>query len=294
MNSLTTILVTGANGQLGKELQAAAVAYPHFNFLFTSKEELAIENVAAIKNYFDSHKIDFCINCAAYTAVDRAESEKETAFLVNATAVGNLATVCKVFNVSFIHISTDYVFDGTETLPYKETDPTNPTSIYGQSKLKGEALALANNPSTIIIRTSWVFSSFANNFVKTMLRLMKEKESINVVNDQFGCPTYAADLAKAILQIINNYSSSKINQQVFNYCNEGIISWYDFAITIKELTQSKCIINPIPTSQYPTPAKRPQYSVLDTDAITNTFSLQIPYWKDSLQKCLVLLSDKIA
>jgi dTDP-4-dehydrorhamnose reductase len=289
MKSGTTILVTGADGQLGKELQVAAAAYPEFNFLFAVREELPIDDSTGINNYFNSHAIDFCINCAAYTAVDKAEIETEMGFLINATAVGNLATACKTANAGFIHISTDYVFDGTGTTPYKETDPTNPVSIYGQSKLKGEELALTNHPAAIIIRTSWVFSSFANNFVKTMLRLMKERESINVVNDQLGCPTYAADLANAILQIIQHYSSSDIKQQIFNYSNEGSISWYDFAVAIKELTKSKCIVNPIPGSQYPTPAKRPQYSVLDTTAIKNTFHLQIPHWKDSLQKCLALL-----
>lgn len=290
MKSGTTILVTGANGQLGKELQVAAAAYPGFNFLFTGKEELSIENKEAVNDYFASNTIDFCINCAAYTAVDKAETESEMAFMINATAVGNLAAACKNANATFIHISTDYVFDGTGTVPYKETDTTNPVSIYGQSKLKGEALALANDPSAVIIRTSWVFSSFANNFVKTMLRLMKERDSINVVNDQLGCPTYAADLANAILQIIQHHAAADIKQQIFNYSNEGVISWYDFAVAIKELTNSKCVVTPIPGSQYPTPAQRPQYSVLDTAAIKNTFHLQIPYWKDSLQKCLALLS----
>lgn len=289
MKNGSTILVTGADGQLGKELQVAAAAYPGFNFLFAGRNELEIDNKEDINNYFSSQNIDFCINCAAYTAVDKAETEKETAFKINSEAVGKLAAACKKANATFIHISTDYVFDGTGTAAYKETDPANPVSIYGQSKLKGEELALANQPSSIIIRTSWVFSSFGNNFVKTMLRLMKERENINIVSDQLGCPTYAADLADAILQIIQNHPADTAHH-IFNYCNEGTISWYDFAVAIKELTNSKCIINPIPASQYPTPAKRPQYSVLDTTAIKNTFHLQIPHWKDSLQKCLTLLS----
>jgi dTDP-4-dehydrorhamnose reductase len=285
-----TILVTGANGQLGKELQVAAIDYPQYQFLFAGRETLQVEDAEAVKKYFENHAIDFCINCAAYTAVDKAETEKENAFTINAAAAGQLATVCKSVNAMFIHISTDYVFDGTATKPYKETDTTHPLGIYGQSKLQGEQLVLANHPGAIIIRTSWVFSSFANNFVKTMLRLMKERESITVVNDQYGCPTYAADLANAILEIIGKYSSANLQQHVFNYCNDGVISWYDLAVAIKELTGSNCAVNPIPTSQYPTPAKRPQYSVLDTTLIKNTFSLHIPQWKESLQKCLLLLN----
>ncbi len=285
----TTILITGANGQLGKEFRALAALFPQYNFLFVGREELAIENAEAIKKYFTDHPIHFCVNCAAYTAVDKAETDKETAFLINATAVGNLAAVCENFKTQLIHISTDYVFDGTAQQAYKETDATNPIGIYGQSKLKGEELALQNNPSTIIIRTSWVFSSFGNNFVKTMLRLMKERDSINVVNDQYGCPTYAADLAAAIMAIVDKKSKVISNDQVFNYCNDGIINWYQFAVAIKELTQSNCIVNPIPTTQYPTPAKRAAYTALDTTLIKDTFGITILEWKSSLRKCLGLL-----
>jgi dTDP-4-dehydrorhamnose reductase len=287
-----TILVTGANGQLGKELRAIAGFYPDYTFLFTDKEQLPIDNIEILRSYFSAQPIHYCINCAAYTAVDKAETEKESAFAINATAVGNLAAVCKEFNAQLIHISTDYVFDGTGKQPYKETDTTNPVNVYGQSKLQGEQLALQNNPSTIIIRTSWVFSSFGNNFVKKMLRLMKERESINVVNDQYGCPTYAADLAGAIMTIIKSKvksKNSKIEDQVFNYCNTGVINWYQFAVAIKELTQSNCIVNPIPTTQYPTPAKRAAYTALDTTLIKNTFGITIPEWKESLRKCLELL-----
>ena len=284
-----TILVTGANGQLGRELRELEAVYPQYHFLFADKEELPVENAAAIKNYFTVNTIHYCINCAAYTAVDKAENEKGAAFLINATAVGNLAAACQTFKVQLIHISTDYVFDGTAKQPYKETDLINPVNFYGQSKLKGEALALQNNPAAIIVRTSWVYSRFANNFVKTMLRLMKERGSITVVNDQFGCPTYAADLANAIMQIINTSSIPNFSARIFNYCNEGVITWYDFAVAIKELSGSNCIVNPIPSSQYPTPAKRPQYSVLDTTSIKDTFNVQIPGWKESLEKCLLLL-----
>jgi dTDP-4-dehydrorhamnose reductase len=291
MSSAQTILITGANGQVGSEFRVLSKAYPQYNFLFVAKDELPIDDIAAVKKYFDEHSIQYCVNCAAYTAVDKAEAEIEKAFLINATAVGDLAAVCKLKGTQFIHISTDYVFDGTATTPYLESDPVKPIGVYGASKLKGEELALQNDPDTIIIRTSWVYSSFGNNFVKTMLRLMKERESISVVNDQQGCPTYAADLANAIMQIIINYQLSIINStnRVFNYSNTGVINWHQFAIAIKELTNSKCIVNSIPSSQYPTPAKRPQYSVLNTAKIRETFAITIPAWKNSLVACLSLL-----
>jgi dTDP-4-dehydrorhamnose reductase len=291
MSSTQTILVTGANGQVGSEFRVLSKSYSQYNFLFVTKDELPIDDVDAVKKYFDINSIQYCVNCAAYTAVDKAETESEKAFLINADAVGNLAAVCKLHNVQFIHISTDYVFDGTATMPYLESNPVKPLGVYGTSKLKGEQLALEKNPDTIIIRTSWVYSSFGNNFVKTMLRLMKERESISVVNDQQGCPTYAADLANAIMQIINKHRTSNIVHQtsIYNYSNSGVINWYQFAVAIKELTNSKCIVNSIPSSQYPTPAKRPQYSVLDTTKIRETFAITIPTWKDSLIKCLALL-----
>jgi len=283
-----TILVTGANGQLGNEMRVISPVYHAFNFLFVTKDDLRIDDMDAVKNYFSSHSIDYCVNCAAYTAVDKAEAESETALLVNATAVGNLAAVCKNYGTQFIHISTDYVFDGTATVPYKENHPVAPVNMYGETKLKGEELAKQNNPDSIIIRTSWVYSSFGNNFVKTMLRLMKEKEQLNVVSDQQGCPTYAADLAATIMQII---TSGKAAEQpgIYNYSNTGVINWYQFAVAIKELSGSKCLVKPIPSSNYPTPAKRPSYSVMDTAKIQQSFNIAIPFWKDSLQKCLSLL-----
>ncbi|MES2429653.1 MAG: dTDP-4-dehydrorhamnose reductase [Bacteroidota bacterium] len=284
---MSTILVTGAGGQLGREMKVIADAFPQYDFLFVTKDDLPLDDFTAVKNYFTQHKIHWCVNCAAYTAVDKAETEIDKAYRINADAVGNLATVCKEHHVRLIHISTDYVFDGTNTTPIKEDQATNPIGVYGASKLKGEQLALQNDPSTMIIRTSWVYSSFANNFVKTMLRLMKEKESINVVNDQRGCPTYAADLANVIMQIIA--SGITPTKNIFNYSNAGVINWHEFALAIKELSNSACIVNPIPTSQYPTPAKRPHYSVLDTSSICETFNITIPFWKDSLIKCLSLL-----
>ena len=287
--SIRKILVTGANGQLGNEMQVMAASYPCYHFLFVTKEQLSIDDIDDVKKYFNIHKIDACVNCAAYTAVDKAETETTTAFRVNADAAGNLAAVCKDQHALFIHISTDYVFDGTATVPYKEDHSVKPINAYGASKLKGEQLAMHNNPEAIIIRTSWVYSSFGNNFVKTMLRLMSDRESINVVNDQVGCPTYAADLAAAIMKIIDQSSAGKIHSGVYNFSNEGVINWHQFAVAIKELSGSKCIVNPIPAAQYPTPAKRPNYSVLDTTKIQETFNVVIPQWKDSLEKCLKLL-----
>ena len=285
------ILVTGANGQLGMELQAIAPLHPQYNFLFTTREKLPIENIDAVKEFFSKQQLDFCINCAACTAVDKAETEKENAFLINGTAVGELASVCKTNHTQLIHISTDYVFDGEACTPYKETDPTSPLSVYGESKLKGEHLAFQNDPSTIIIRTSWLYSSYGNNFVKTMLRLMKEREIINVVSDQFGSPTYAADLAEAIMMLIEKCSMSNVQCSILNYANTGKISWYDFALAIKELSGSSCSVNPISTSEYPTAAKRPQYSVFDTRTIRKILNITIPDWKVSLEKCLSNLKN---
>jgi dTDP-4-dehydrorhamnose reductase len=288
MAAVKNILVTGAGGQLGKEFAVLAPSFTDYKILFVTKEQLPIDDFDAVNTYIKNNNINCCINCAAYTAVDKAETEIEKTFLINATAAGNLAAACKQHSALFIHFSTDYVFNGNGAQPYKETDAVYPVNIYGQSKLKGEELVMQNNSASIIIRTSWVYSQFGNNFVKTMLRLMKEKQSINVVNDQFGSPTYAADLAKAVMQIIIN-TDEKNTGGIYHYCNEGIITWYDFAVAIKKLTGSNCAVNPVPSSQYPTPAKRPHCSLLDTTLIKKTFGLIIPYWKESLQQCLQLL-----
>lgn len=281
-----TILITGANGQLGNEMQAIAASSSNYNFLFTDKEELAIDDLNALQEFFKIQPIYFCVNCAAYTAVDKAESEMELANRINGLAVGYLAAVCKENNSGFIHISTDYVFDGAADSPYVENHPVNPVNAYGTTKLNGEVLAQQNNPATIIIRTSWVYSFFGNNFVKTMLRLMKERESLNVVSDQLGCPTYAADLAAAIMKIIESNSTEKNIAGIYHYSNRGVTNWHEFAMAINGFSGSKCIVNPITTSQYPTPAKRPQYSVMDTSKIQQTFNLQIPEWKESLKICI--------
>ncbi len=273
------IVVTGANGQVGKELQELAIAYTGFNFIFATRQELPLDSTDAIHSFIEKNQPHYFINCAAYTAVDKAESEKDLAYAINAEAPGSIAAICQKNNIRFIHISTDYVFDGLGNAPYKEDDSTNPVNLYGATKLEGEKKIRQANPDAIIIRTAWVYSVFGNNFVKTMLRLMGERDQINVVNDQTGTPTYAADLAAAILQII---SSGTWKSGIYHFSNEGIISWYDFAVAIKELSGSSCKVNPIPTSAYPTPAKRPHYSVLDKTKIQNTFNIPIKNWRSSL------------
>lgn len=287
--SKPAILVTGANGQLGKELRALAETDTHFRFIFTGRDDLPIHRQEQVREFFAKQQPAFCINCAAYTAVDKAESERELAFLTNAVAVGVLSSVCKEFQTGFIHISTDYVFNGQSPDPYKETDATDPVNVYGSSKLQGEEICMKNNPDAIIIRTAWVYSVFGNNFVKTMMRLMKERTSIGVVNDQVGAPTYAADLAEAILLIIQHKTWIP---GIYHYSNEGRISWYDFAVAIKELTGSACVVNAIPSSQFPTPAARPSFSLLNTDKIKNNFGLSIPNWRTSLERCVQQLTNK--
>ena len=280
------ILVTGAKGQLGKELKVLSSSFPEFDFIFLTKEDLPIHIMEEVNKVFKLYNPHYLINCAAYTAVDKAETEKDMAFRVNGEAVGVLASICKEYGAAFIHISTDYVFDGMATVPYKEDSPTNPQSVYGASKLEGERQAIQFNPASIIIRTSWVYSAFGKNFVKTMMKLMNEKEEINVVNDQLGSPTYAADIAATIMTII---SSERIEPGIYNYSNNGIISWYDFALRIKEKNGFTCRVNPIPSSQFPTAAKRPAWSVLDNEKIQQTFSVKPKNWQDSLDACLANL-----
>jgi dTDP-4-dehydrorhamnose reductase len=281
------ILVTGANGQLGKEFRVIADQYPGFAFLFLSREDLAIHHFELVRNYFRSYHPDICINCAAYTAVDKAETEKDLAYLVNAESTGVLAAVCKEFGTKLIHISTDYVFNGNGQKPYAEDDPADPQSVYGASKREGEMLALKFNPETMIFRTSWVYSVYGKNFVKTMIRLMKENTSISVVNDQWGSPTYAADLAKCIMDIL---ASEKFVPGIYHYTNEGIITWFQFAEAIREITGSNCSVNPIPSSAYPAPAQRPAYSVMSKDKLKKVFHIEPEPWRKSLQTCLQLLN----
>ena len=277
------ILVTGAGGQLGKSIKDIAPFYPRFEFVFLSKQHMPVEQKDKTEAVFDAVRPQFCINCAAYTAVDKAESEKENAFLINADGVKILADACETYQSKFIHISTDYVFNGPSSVPYKEDAGIDPINIYGASKARGEVLAMACNPEPIIIRTSWVYSEHGSNFVKTMMRLMKEKKELNRVNDQVGSPTYANDLSRAIMRIVN---SKLWLPGIYHYCNEGNISWYDFAMAIKEMTGANCILHPVPATAYPTPAKRPSFSLLDTSKIRETYGVNIPLWKESLMKCI--------
>ena len=282
------ILVTGANGQLGQCLQKISSQFEEFEFIFTDSETLDITNKEEVNDFFWQNAPDFCINAAAYTAVDLAETDIEKAFLVNADGTENLAEACAENNAQFIHVSTDYVFDGENNLAYTEEDFTNPLGVYGASKLAGDELALEVNPCSVILRTSWVYSEFGKNFVKTMLNLFATKEELNIVADQFGQPTNANDLAEAIMKIIK---SEKITPGIFNFSNLGRISWFDFAEKIAELSEAKIKLNAIETSQYPTPAKRPKNSVLDLDKISKTYAVQLKPWEESLEDCVQILQN---
>ena len=290
MTNKFNILVTGSNGQVGSEIRKLSKDY-NYNFFFTTSTNLDITEDNKVKEYIESNKINTIINSAAYTAVDNAEEDSANANNINHLAIQNIAQISKDNNIKLIHISTDYVFDGKNFKPYCEDDKTNPNSVYGQTKLDGEKAILEYNlKNSIIIRTSWVYSSFGNNFVKTMLKLGKEKDSLGVIFDQVGTPTYAKDLAKTILDIIPNIKNEKI--EIYNYSNEGVLSWYDFAKEIMKMAKIDCTINPIETFQYPTPAKRPHYSLLNKSKIKKEFNITIPYWKDSLDKCLKVMGER--
>jgi dTDP-4-dehydrorhamnose reductase len=285
---MKNILVTGGNGQLGQALQKVAGGYPQFNLLFTDYQDLDITDADALATYFSTQQIDACINCAAYTAVDKAETDEDKAFLLNFQAVLGLAEICAQHNTQLLHVSTDYVFSGKQNVPYTEEDETDPQSIYGASKVRGEAAASGYNPDTIILRTSWLYSEYAVNFVKRMRELMQEKQELNVVFDQTGTPTYAGDLAKVILDILQ-YKAQHQDAAlggVYHYSNEGVTSWYDFAVTIKEMTNATTAIYPVTSDKYKTAAKRPGYSVLNKEKIKSTFGITIRYWRDSLAQCL--------
>jgi len=287
---MTNILVTGSNGQLGSEIKELSSQYK-YNFFFTDRKSLDISNVKAIREFINTNKITHIINTAAYTAVDKAQEDKANANNINHLAVKNLAQIAKDKNIKLIHISTDYVFDGKNYKPYTEDDNTNPNGVYGNTKLDGEVTMQEINPlNSIIIRTSWVYSSFGANFVKTMLLLGKERDSLGVIYDQVGTPTYARDLAKAILDILPNMKNEKV--EIYNYSNEGVLSWYDFAKEIMRMAKINCQINPIETKEYPTPAKRPHYSLLNKSKIKKEFNITIPYWKDSLDECLKTLGER--
>ena len=285
------ILVTGSNGQLGSEIKELTNNDRNNLYFFTDRDSLDITDQEMIKSFIATNRIDTIINCAAYTAVDKAEEDEANANAINHLAVKYLAEIAKEKNIKLIHISTDYVFDGTNYRPYVESDPTNPTSIYGATKLTGEKAMQEINPAnSIIIRTSWVYSSFGNNFVKTMLRLGKERDALGVIFDQVGTPTYAKDLAQTILDIVPQITNEKV--EIYHYSNEGVLSWYDFAKEIMYMSKLECHIKPIETKEYPTPAKRPYYSLLNKAKIKKEFGITIPYWKDSVNACLKALGEK--
>jgi dTDP-4-dehydrorhamnose reductase len=283
------VAVTGSTGQLGNELMQIAGNYPRFKFVFLSREVFPLDDHAKMEIWLIQNPVDIFIHCAAYTAVDKAESEKEKAFEVNGSASGLIASALAKKRARLIYISTDYVFDGNSAFALTEEAKTNPVNIYGASKLEGEKQVLQNNPLSQVIRTSWVYSSYGNNFVKTMIRLMKDRESINVVDDQIGSPTYAADLAKAIMNMLE---SNHFLPGIYHYSNEGETNWYKFAIEIKNLTGSKCLVLPIPSSGFPTPAKRPAYSLMDKSKIKKDYDLYIPEWQSSLAVCIDLLKKQ--
>ncbi|KRD07477.1 NAD(P)-dependent oxidoreductase [Flavobacterium sp. Root901] len=279
------ILVTGSNGQLGSELYVLSLQYLHYNWVFADRSKVTLDDVNLLKVQLNEIKPDIILNCAAYTLVDKAETEKEIAFTINHLAVESIAKYAEGNNVKLLHISTDYVFDGSSSTPLNEEAVTNPINIYGESKRAGEIACVKENPNSIVIRTSWVYSKFGNNFVKTMQRLMKEKDQINVVNDQVGSPTYAADLAQVIIDIVE---SEKWIPGIYNYSNEGEITWYEFALAIKEFGKYNCKVYGIPSSSYPTPAKRPIFSLLSKIKIKKTYNVDIPDYKDSLEKMFII------
>jgi dTDP-4-dehydrorhamnose reductase len=282
---MNNILVTGSNGQLGNELRVLASDYKAYNFIFTDIGELDVTDADKIAKYIKTNKVDTVLNCAAYTNVDKAETEKADAILVNATAVKNIAQACNKAGALMVHFSTDYVFDGKQYRPYTENDTAAPKSIYGKTKLDGEIEVIFNAKRALIIRTSWLYSSFGKNFVKTIVDKSKSQKEFKVVFDQIGTPTYAADLAKATLDILPNVKQ-KIRTEIYNYSNEGVASWYDFAKAIVDIKKLHCKVIPIPSKEYPTEAQRPFYSILDKSRIKNDFDITIPYWRDSLEVCL--------
>ncbi|WP_066222849.1 dTDP-4-dehydrorhamnose reductase [Formosa haliotis] len=274
------ILVTGGNGQLATCIKDASIGFDQFQFTYTDSEDLDISNASAVNAFFENNQIDWCINCAAYTAVDKAESENDIARLINAEGAKNLAIACQNNGVKLIQISTDFVFEGNTSTAYSEGDKADSKSVYGKTKLEGENEIAKYLIAHFILRTSWLYSEHANNFMKTMLRLAESRTELSVVADQIGTPTYATDLASVILKIIKEDSSQ---YGLYHYSNEGVASWYDFAHAIFEISDTTIKVFPIKTEAYPTPAARPQFSVLDKSKIKNTFNIEIPHWRDSLK-----------
>jgi dTDP-4-dehydrorhamnose reductase len=284
---MTPVLITGCKGQLGSEIQRNSGKFQEMSFNFTDLEELDITRPGDIRSFLDNNPVKFLVNCAGYTAVDKAEDDEDMAFLLNADATGSLATISAERGMQLIHISTDYIFNGEKNHPYIEDDPVNPQTVYGKSKLQGEQ-ALQKASTGIIVRTSWLYSSFGNNFVKTILRLSGEREQLNVVFDQTGCPTYARDLAMAILEMIRIEIEQKNSPRydIYHYSNQGMCSWFEFATAIIDFAGTGCEILPVESKDYVTRAKRPRYSVMSKEKITGEYDLRIPHWKDSLKECI--------
>lgn len=283
---MNTILITGANGQLGNELRLMAENYPQFSYIFTDIAELDICDKAAVVAFVESHEVDAIVNCAAFTAVDKAEGEEAKAAMINSEAPANLAEAIERRGGTLVQISTDYVFPGNACKPIGEDSPTAPESAYGRTKLAGEVAAQKACRNTVIIRTAWLYSTFGHNFVKTMIKLGRERGSLGVVFDQVGTPTYARDLARAIMEILSRGAVPG----VYHFTDEGVASWYDFTVMIHKLAGiSGCKVSPIHTEDYPVPAARPHYSVLDKSKIKKTFGIEIPYWVDSLRECVDIL-----
>jgi len=281
---MINILVTGGNGQLAKCIKDLENTDGNLKFIYTDYQELDISNIEAVETFFKNNQVDYCINCAAYTAVDLAENDQENAIKINELGVKNLAIECQKNNSTLIHISTDFVFNGKQTSFYKEEDTPDPISVYGATKLQGEVQLQNHLTKYFILRTSWLYSEHGNNFMKTMIRLSKEKNQLSVVTDQIGTPTYATDLASVIMKLISNNTNQ---YGIYHYSNEGVASWYDFAKAIFEEIGSKIKLVPIKSIEYPTPAQRPQFSVLDKSKIKSTLQIEIPYWRDSLRKAIL-------
>ena len=288
--AIHTILVTGANGQLGWELSQLAASYPAFKFVFFDRSQLNLAFPETFEKIIQTIAPDCIVNTAAYTAVDKSETEKDLSYTVNATAVQALASICKNLAIPFITYSTDYVFDGEATTPYATSTKVDPVNYYGSTKAAGETMAIEANQDTIIIRTSWVFSSHGNNFVKTMMRLMKERDQLKIVADQKGRPTYAKDLALATMNIVEAMNAGKTIKGIYHFANQGETTWYDFASKIKVIAGLTCDLQPIETKDFPTPAKRPAYSVLDTSKIEQDLAIDIRHWEAALVDCMNLLS----
>lgn len=286
INRMNTILITGSHGQLGNEMQQAAKSFPAFNFIYTDVEDLDICDKAALNAFVKANKVNIIVNCAAYTAVDKAEDDVDLCYKINADAARNIGEVASENNLKVVHVSTDYVFDGTNYIPYTEDQPVSPATVYGKSKLAGELALMETCDQSVILRTSWLYSSFGNNFVKTMMKLGAERDSLNVIFDQIGTPTYAADLAYSILSLL---SHATFVPGIYHFSDEGVCSWYDFTKTIHRIAGITCDVRPIETKDYPARTPRPHYSVLNKAKIKSTYGIIIPHWEESLEQCIEIL-----